>query len=90
VELYKSLNGVEDIVTCIPIAKQRLGNIPAQAYARNNRASIARQRVSKQAFSTVEVVFSAWSVQSCYKDVFDSIGGCPGAGIPNVLEENNS
>jgi hypothetical protein len=42
-------------MTCIPIARQRLGkHIPAEAYARNNRTSIARQRISKQAFSTIE------------------------------------
>jgi hypothetical protein len=29
-------------------------HIPAEAYARNNRTSIARQRISKQAFSTIE------------------------------------
>jgi hypothetical protein len=34
-------------------ARQRLDkNIPAEAYARNNRASIARQRISKQALTT--------------------------------------
>jgi hypothetical protein len=36
------------IVTRIPIARQRLGkHIPAEAYAHNNKASIARQRISK-------------------------------------------
>jgi hypothetical protein len=34
---------------------------------------IARQRVSKQAFSAIEAVFSAWSMQSGYKEVFRSI-----------------
>jgi hypothetical protein len=38
-----------------PFARQRLGkHIPAEAYARNNRTSVARQRISKQAFSTIE------------------------------------
>jgi hypothetical protein len=38
-----------------PIASWQLGkHIPAEAYARNNRTSIARQRISKQAFSTIE------------------------------------
>jgi hypothetical protein len=36
------------IVTCTPIARQRVGkHIPAEANARNNRRSIARQRVGK-------------------------------------------
>jgi hypothetical protein len=48
----------------------------AQAYARNNRKSFARQRVSKQAFSTVEAVFSVGSVQSGYKEVLGNIEGC--------------
>jgi hypothetical protein len=42
-------------VTCIPIASQRLGkHIPAQANARNNRASTARQRTYKHASLTIE------------------------------------
>jgi hypothetical protein len=41
-------------VTYRPIARQRLGKlIAAEAYACNSRTSIARQRISKQAFSTV-------------------------------------
>jgi hypothetical protein len=60
-----------DIVMYRPIARQRLSkHIPAQAYSPNIRASIARQRGSKQAFSTIEDVFSAWSVQSGYKEEF--------------------
>jgi hypothetical protein len=52
------------IVTCIPIARQRLGkHIPAQANARSNRTSIARQRISKHASLTKEAVFFAWSMQ---------------------------
>jgi hypothetical protein len=61
----------DDIVTCIPIARQRLGKyIPAEANAINNRTSIARQRISKHAFLITEAVFSAWSVQSGYKEGF--------------------
>jgi hypothetical protein len=45
----------KNIVTYRSIARQRLGkHIPAEAYARNNRTSIARQRISKQALSTIE------------------------------------
>jgi hypothetical protein len=44
----------QDIVTHRPIARQGLGkHIPAEAYARNNRTSIARQRISKQT-STIQ------------------------------------
>jgi hypothetical protein len=51
-----------------PIDRQRLDkHIPAGANARNNRTSIARQRISKQAFSTIERMFSAWSVRRGYK-----------------------
>jgi hypothetical protein len=40
---------------CIPIARQRLGkHIPAEENAPNNRTSIARKRISKQVFSTIE------------------------------------
>jgi hypothetical protein len=35
--------------------------------------SIARQRISKHASLIIEAVFSAWSVQSGYKEVFGSI-----------------
>jgi hypothetical protein len=34
---------------------------------------IARQRISKQASLTIEVVFSAWLVQIGYKAVFSSV-----------------
>jgi hypothetical protein len=34
----------------------------------------ARQRISTHASLTIEAVFSAWSVQSAYKEVFSSIG----------------
>jgi hypothetical protein len=55
------------IVRYRPIARQRLGeHIPTHAYA-HNRTSIARQRISKQALSTIDIVFSAWSLPRCYK-----------------------
>jgi hypothetical protein len=57
-----------------PIARQRLGkHIPSGANAGDNRTSIARQRISKHASLTIEAMFSAWSVQSGYKNVFSSI-----------------
>jgi hypothetical protein len=59
---------------CIPIARQRLGkHILVEANARTNRTSIVRQRISKHASLTTEAVFSAWSVQSGYKEVFSII-----------------
>jgi hypothetical protein len=64
----------KNIVTCIPIARQRLGkHIPARANARKNRTSIARQRISKHASLTIEAVFSAWPVQRTYEEVLGSI-----------------
>jgi hypothetical protein len=55
----------DNIVTCRRIARQRLGkHIPADTYAGNNRTFIARQRISKQAFSTRE---AALSVPMSYK-----------------------
>jgi hypothetical protein len=55
-------------MTYRPIARQQLGkHIPAGAKTLSNRASIARQRISKHASLTVEAVFSAWSVESDYK-----------------------
>jgi hypothetical protein len=61
---------VERTVTNIPIARQWLGkHIPVQAYA-HSRTSIARQRTSQHASLTIEAVFSVWSVQSGYKEVF--------------------
>jgi hypothetical protein len=46
------------IVTCIPIARQRIGkHIPGRANQRKNRTSIARQQISKHAFLTIEAVF---------------------------------
>jgi hypothetical protein len=53
---------------------QRHGkHIPAEENARNNRTSTARQRVGKHTPLTIEVVFSGWSVQSGYKEVFSSM-----------------
>jgi hypothetical protein len=74
----RSLNlkrsGNINTMICIPIARQRLGKrTPAGANARNSRTSIARQRISKQASLTIEAVFSAWSVQNNYKEVFGGI-----------------
>jgi hypothetical protein len=47
-----------NVVTHRPIVRQRPGkHIPAQAYARNKKTSIARQRISKQAFSAIEAAF---------------------------------
>jgi hypothetical protein len=46
-------------VTYRPTAIQRRGkHIPAEAYARKNKTSVATERISKQAFSTIEAVFS--------------------------------
>jgi hypothetical protein len=53
------------------IARQWLGkHITPGAKARNNNKSIARQRISKHASLIIEVAFSAWSVQSVYKEEF--------------------
>jgi hypothetical protein len=42
-------------VTCISITGQRLGKLlPAETNTRNNRMSIARQRISKQTSSTIQ------------------------------------
>jgi hypothetical protein len=66
--------GNMNIVTCMPIARQRLGkDIPAEANACNNRTSISRQRISKHASLIIEAVFSAWAVRSGYREVFGSI-----------------
>jgi hypothetical protein len=58
----------------MPIARQRLGkHIRTEANARNNRMSNARQRISKHVSLTRVATFSAWSVQSVYKEVFRNI-----------------
>jgi hypothetical protein len=47
-----------DIVTCTPTARQLLGkHIRAEANARNNRTSVARQLISKHTFLTIGAVF---------------------------------
>jgi hypothetical protein len=59
-----------NIVTYRPIARQRLDkHIPAGAKAANNRMSIARQVISKQALGMNNrgAVFSVWSVLRGYK-----------------------
>jgi hypothetical protein len=59
------------IVSCIPIARQRLDkHILAEANACNNKTSFARHWISKHASLTTEAIFSAWSLQSGYKEVF--------------------
>jgi hypothetical protein len=63
-----------NIVTHEPIARQRPGkHIPMEENVPNNRMSIARPRISKHASLTIEAVFSAWSVQSGYRELFGSI-----------------
>jgi hypothetical protein len=60
-------------MTCIPIARQRLGkHISEQTNVRNHKTSIAKQVISKHTSLTTEAVFSAWSLQSGYKEVFGS------------------
>jgi hypothetical protein len=69
-----SLFCCDDIVTCIHIARQRLGkHIPTQAYARNDRTSVLRQRISKHTSLKIEAMFSVGSVQSGYKEMFGSV-----------------
>jgi hypothetical protein len=54
---YRSIC-LNNTLTYRPIVRQRLGkHIPAGADAHNNRISIATQRISKQAFSTIEWLF---------------------------------
>jgi hypothetical protein len=63
------------IVTCVPIARQRLGkHNPGRSNAHKNGTAIARQRISKHDSLIIKAVFSAWPVQSGYKEVFRSIG----------------
>jgi hypothetical protein len=69
-----NMRNEQNIMTCIPNARQRLGkHIPAGANASNNRMATARQRISKHASLTIEAVCSAWSVQSGYIEVSGSI-----------------
>jgi hypothetical protein len=68
------MRSLYNIVTCIPIARQRFGkHIPAGAKARKRRTYTDRQRITKHVSLITETAFSAWSVQSRYKEVFDSI-----------------
>jgi hypothetical protein len=54
------------IVTCTPIARQRVGkHVPAEENARNSMTSIAKQWSCRHAFLT-RTVFSVWSVQRSY------------------------
>jgi hypothetical protein len=58
-------------MTYRPIERQRLHkHIRAGANTHNNRASVVRQRISKYTSLTTETVFSAWPVQSGYKEGF--------------------
>jgi hypothetical protein len=43
-------------------------HIPAEANARNNMTSVARQRISKHTFLKIKFVFSVWSVKIGYKE----------------------
>jgi hypothetical protein len=45
-------------------------HIPAGANVRNNKTAIARQKIGKEAFSTIEYGVPAWSLPSCYKEDF--------------------
>jgi hypothetical protein len=57
------------VVCAMSISKERVAKyISAEANARNNRTSIARQRHGKQGLSTIQTVF-LWSMQSGYKGV---------------------
>jgi hypothetical protein len=61
----------ENIVTCIPIARQRFDkHIPLPANSLNNRTSIVRQRTSKHTYLTREALFSVRSVPRDYKRIY--------------------
>jgi hypothetical protein len=58
----------------MPIARQRVAkHIPSEANARSNRISIARQQRGKQAFSTIEDVFSVGSVQMAIRESISEV-----------------
>jgi hypothetical protein len=64
---------IDVIVPYITTARQRLGkHIQAEENPRDNRMSIARQRISKHTSRTTGVVLSAWSVQNGYKLLFSN------------------
>jgi hypothetical protein len=68
VQIIKYEDTRKNILTCIPIAKQRLPkHIPAEANVRNNRTSIVRQRRGKHASSTIQAAFSLRSVPRGYE-----------------------
>jgi hypothetical protein len=78
-------------VTCIAIARQRLGKqIPAEANSDNYRTSIARQRTSKHTSLTTEAVFPAWSVKSGYKEALGSSEVEYGTGESSRVEFRNA
>jgi hypothetical protein len=54
-------------VTCMPIARQRIGKHVPATRAQNSRASVATQRHDKQASSAIQALFSVRSVQSGYE-----------------------
>jgi hypothetical protein len=54
---------------CLLLGNDSGKHIPAEANERNNRNSIARQRISKHSLR-IEAVYSVWSVQSRYKEGF--------------------
>jgi hypothetical protein len=57
-----------NIVKCIPIARWRVGkHIPAEANARNNRTSVARERSSKHVSLTIED--GVFGEVSCPEDI---------------------
>jgi bisphosphoglycerate-independent phosphoglycerate mutase (AlkP superfamily) len=73
------------------IARQRLDkHILAGANARNTRTSVAVQRISKEASLTIKAVFSAWSAQSGYKEVFSSIKWSEDSSFETVAWQNMS
>jgi hypothetical protein len=60
---------IEEHVTWLSIDRQRFGkHISAEAKERKNRTSTVRQHT----LLIIEVVFSAWSVQSRYEKLFSS------------------
>jgi hypothetical protein len=55
---------------CTPIARQRLDkHIHAEANGRNNRTSIAKQRISKHASLTIQTVFCVVRERWLYRRV---------------------
>jgi hypothetical protein len=51
-----------------PSARQQLSkHIPTGAKGRNNRTSITRRRINKEAALTIEAIFSEWSCKEFIK-----------------------